>query len=170
MRDAFEQYGGGAFRLDRLHTDATAVGGSRTAVDSCVAMGAGEGGPPAAERGTQPRWGEGEGGPPADASSPVRPPWQYTGGSSPRSDRSRAAAAAAALNGASKAATPLQGGELAGAGEGEAEAVGMPIWRGEWAARGWLAANPVGAPTEREVFMDSVTGGRVYRLYLERVL
>ena len=57
---------------------------------------------------------------------------------------------------------------MAGLREGEAEA--EAVWRGEWAARGWLAENPVGAPTEREVFMDRVTGGRVYRLYLERVL
>lgn len=33
---------------------------------------------------------------------------------------------------------------------------------------GWLVANPLGVPTEREVYAASVTGGAVYRLLLQR--
>ena len=49
--------------------------------------------------------------------------------------------------------------------EATAEAPNAIISDGEV---GWLRYNPVGVPTEREVYMDQVTGGRVYRLYLDR--
>ena len=42
------------------------------------------------------------------------------------------------------------------------------LWASAAAAGWWLPDNPLGAPTEREVFMEQVTGGRVYRLYLEK--
>mmetsp|Transcript_19611 Transcript_19611/g.58151 ORF Transcript_19611/g.58151 Transcript_19611/m.58151 type:complete len:233 (-) Transcript_19611:539-1237(-) len=44
-----------------------------------------------------------------------------------------------------------------------------PQWHSTWANAGWLASNPVGVPTEREVFMDQVTGGRIYRVLLQRM-
>lgn len=39
----------------------------------------------------------------------------------------------------------------------------------EWAAAGWLLHNPVGAPTEREVYVEKVTRGSVYRVLLARL-
>lgn len=38
-----------------------------------------------------------------------------------------------------------------------------------WAASGWLVHNPVGAPTEREVYTTQVLGAPVYRALLESV-
>ena len=49
------------------------------------------------------------------------------------------------------------------------DAAGGSAWASRWAAGGWLSDNPVGAPTEREVFMQLVTGDPVYRVYLKRV-
>jgi hypothetical protein len=45
--------------------------------------------------------------------------------------------------------------------------VGEDGWASQWAARGWLQENPMGVPTEREVY---VTDGDlpVYRVLLER--
>lgn len=55
------------------------------------------------------------------------------------------------------------------AGSGCHDAAGGNAWVSSWAAGGWLLDNPVGAPTEREVFMQLVTGDPVYRVYLKRV-
>jgi hypothetical protein len=78
------------------------------------------------------------------------------------------------------------GGELAGLGDKDdvniidgglsASEWGPPAaqWGEEVATAGqqqevgWLRYNPVGVPTEREVFMNQVLDGKVYRLYLER--
>ncbi len=81
--------------------------------------------------------------------------WVYTGGASPRAELAASTDAAQGPQGQqsgeeSAASSALDGNSL-------------------WAASGWLAHNPLGAPTEREVYMSQITGGRVFRLYLERV-
>lgn len=40
-------------------------------------------------------------------------------------------------------------------------------WASQWAARGWLQDNPMGVPTEREVYVTD-GGFPVYRVLLER--
>jgi hypothetical protein len=53
--------------------------------------------------------------------------------------------------------------------EQEQEDSGDPgSFTSRWAECGWLIVNPVGAPTEREVFLGLVTGEAVYRMLLER--
>ena len=39
---------------------------------------------------------------------------------------------------------------------------------GIWAKAGWLVENPVGIPTEREVYAEQVTQGSVFRVLLQR--
>ena len=61
-------------------------------------------------------------------------------------------------------------GEDGGDEEG-VEEEGGPPWRSTWAATlpggGWLAVNPVGVPTEREV-ATLAAGGCIYRMLLHR--
>lgn len=66
------------------------------------------------------------------------------------------------------------GGEGGGGGGsgGEAvdeEEVDLLFWRqGRWREAGWLLRNPVGAPTEREVYVELATRQQVYRVMLVR--
>ncbi|GLI68098.1 hypothetical protein VaNZ11_012417 [Volvox africanus] len=41
-------------------------------------------------------------------------------------------------------------------------------FQGSWQQAGWLQDNPVGVPTEREVYVEKATKGRVYRILLVR--
>ena len=63
------------------------------------------------------------------------------------------------------------GDDEGGAEEDGAEDEGGPPWRSTWAATlpggGWLAVNPVGVPTEREV-ATLAAGGCIYRMLLHR--
>ncbi|GIM08326.1 hypothetical protein Vretimale_12366, partial [Volvox reticuliferus] len=43
------------------------------------------------------------------------------------------------------------------------------LWfQGSWQQAGWLGENPIGVPTEREVYVEKATMGRVYRILLVR--
>lgn len=57
------------------------------------------------------------------------------------------------------------GVEGAGAGEEEED---LLAFRGSWHEAGWLCDNPVGVPTEREVYIEQATEGKVYRVLLIR--
>lgn len=54
------------------------------------------------------------------------------------------------------------GSEALGSGDGQVAAVMG------WQSAGWLKHNPIGVPTEREVYVEKVTKGEVYRLLLQR--
>ncbi|KAG2435734.1 hypothetical protein HXX76_006931 [Chlamydomonas incerta] len=69
------------------------------------------------------------------------------------------------------------GGEDVGGGGSGCEAVDevdgveedLLFWRqGRWREAGWLLSNPVGAPTEREVYVELATRQQVYRVMLVR--
>ncbi len=62
--------------------------------------------------------------------------------------------------------TGVEGAGAAGAGEDEGE--DLLAFRGSWHEAGWLCDNPVGVPTEREVYIEQATGGKVYRILLIR--
>ncbi|KAG2501706.1 hypothetical protein HYH03_000207 [Edaphochlamys debaryana] len=70
------------------------------------------------------------------------------------------------------AAARVAAGAEAGAGgavsEGWEDEGDLLFFPAAWASAGWLADNPVGAPTEREVYIERVTGGRIYRALLVR--
>ena len=42
------------------------------------------------------------------------------------------------------------------------------LYESAWPVAGWLRSNPLNAPTEREVFVETVTKGTTYRLMLVR--
>ncbi|KAI3434614.1 hypothetical protein D9Q98_002682 [Chlorella vulgaris] len=63
-----------------------------------------------------------------------------------------------------------QGTDQQGPEQQAAAVVGgeQPQWRSQWAASGWLADNPLGVPTEREV-LTVEQGLPVYRMMLRRI-
>jgi len=76
---------------------------------------------------------------------------------------SSAPAAEASGDGEAEEEPPEEGG---GGGSGGASST-EPLFRSAWAAAGWLAANPIGVPTERE-HMVTAGGGRAYRVLLRK--
>jgi hypothetical protein len=50
----------------------------------------------------------------------------------------------------------------------EEEEADLLYFRGSWHAAGWLERNPVGVPTEREVYIEQALHRQVYRVLLLR--
>ncbi|KAG2451290.1 hypothetical protein HYH02_003896 [Chlamydomonas schloesseri] len=88
----------------------------------------------------------------------------------------RANAATSRPESGSVSGSESEGGSVSdGSGSGSEEAeivdeeeVDMLQWRGRWREAGWLLRNPVGAPTEREVYVELATKQQVYRVMLVR--
>mmetsp|Transcript_13820 Transcript_13820/g.29821 ORF Transcript_13820/g.29821 Transcript_13820/m.29821 type:complete len:405 (+) Transcript_13820:91-1305(+) len=150
MRDTFERYGSHAFDLDPLHH---VPGATFQAV-------------PAPEPAARTSSWE------AAAAVAVARAAQHATASSVQP----AAAAVAVLPGRSSgeleqsqfepgasAGPPLGGWPPRGRVLGHTGLVGSA-----WAKAGWLIDNPVGVPTEREVYVNQVTHGKLYRVYLRR--
>ncbi|PNH03826.1 tRNA (guanine-N(7)-)-methyltransferase [Tetrabaena socialis] len=184
MRNAFERHGSHAFTVDDAHATqpvfpcsallpASAFRAASMAADSgAEPTTSGKGTSAAAERGAA-----------ASSHFPAAPPVSRAHDSN--SDRVASPPPSTSLTpglGADCGARLGAGGGAPGAvgsdgGDNAAVQVQQGIdvgeedlldFRGTWGAAGWLVGNPVGAPTEREVYVEKVTGGRVFRVLLVR--
>ncbi|GFR48896.1 hypothetical protein Agub_g10843 [Astrephomene gubernaculifera] len=163
MRNAFERYGGGCFRVDdEVHTTQrvfpctplTPPGAAAVAdVGSGVAATGALAGTPVPATALKPPL-EGEGG--------------ESGGGLSHGTIGNGGVCEGGGSGNSNAATVGAWSERHRGDSGGEEEEDLLAFQGSWQEAGWLEENPVGAPTEREVYVEKASKGRVYRVLLVR--
>ncbi|GLC40732.1 hypothetical protein PLESTB_000028300 [Pleodorina starrii] len=154
MRNAFERHGSGAFRVDDVHanqpvfpcTPAAAVAAA------AVATSGGRKSSPEAIGSTS-------------EAEETRPSSSEAGGAvRPTSSASSLPGGVETTSGSGQP----EGASERGASAGVVDEDDLLWFQGSWERAGWLVENPVGAPTEREVY-QMATKGPVYRALLVRM-
>jgi hypothetical protein len=137
MRDEFEQHAGDVLSLSPLHTSGRVFHWTREQEAAAVAA-------VVAQQ--------------AQQAAPAPAAQQEQAGAEQQQQQGLAAAVAAVQDGAAGADEGSSGDGADDEGEPEG-------FVSTWAAGGWLADNPLGVPTEREVYVTE-QGGKVFRVVL----